>query len=37
VISNHSVRAQFGGTLVHKWDLTGLSVDLTIPMERLSH
>jgi PAS domain S-box-containing protein len=37
VISNHSVREQFGGTLFHKWDLKGLSVELSVPMERLSH
>jgi PAS domain S-box-containing protein len=37
VISNHSIREQFGGTLSHKWDLKGLSVELTVPMERLSH
>jgi PAS domain S-box-containing protein len=37
VISNHSVREQFGGTLSHRWDLKGLSVELSIPMERLSH
>jgi two-component system CheB/CheR fusion protein len=37
VISNHSVREQFGGTLSHQWDLKGLTVDLVIPMERLSH
>jgi PAS domain S-box-containing protein len=36
-LSNHSVREQFGGVLSHKWDLKGLSVELTIPMERLSH
>jgi len=36
VISNHSVREQFGGTLSHKWDLKGLSVELSVPMERLS-
>jgi PAS domain S-box-containing protein len=35
-LSNHSVRGQFGGVLSHKWDLKGLSVELTIPMERLS-
>jgi len=34
VISNHSVREQFGGTLSH---LKGLSVELSVPMERLSH
>jgi hypothetical protein len=37
VISNHSVREQFGGTLFHKWALKGLSVELSVPMERLSH
>jgi PAS domain S-box-containing protein len=37
IISNHSVRGQFGGTLSHKWDLKGLSVELCLPMERLSH
>jgi PAS domain S-box-containing protein len=37
VISNHSVREQFGGTLSHKWGLKGLSVELNVPMERLSH
>jgi PAS domain S-box-containing protein len=36
VISNHSVREQFGGILSHKWNLKGLSVELTVPMERLS-
>jgi PAS domain S-box-containing protein len=36
-LSNHSVRGQFGGVLSHKWELKGLSVELTIPMERLSH
>lgn len=36
VISNHSVREQFGGTLSHKWDVKGLSVELAVPMERLS-
>jgi PAS domain S-box-containing protein len=35
VITDHSVRTQFGGTLTHQWDLTGLSVELTVPMERL--
>ena len=35
-ISNHSVREQFGGTLSHNWDLKGLSVELSVPMERLS-
>jgi PAS domain S-box-containing protein len=37
VLSNHGVRGQFGGVLSHKWDLKGLSVELTVPMERLSH
>ena len=37
VISNHSVREHFGGTLSHKWDLKGLSVKLSVPMERLSY
>jgi len=37
VISNHSVREQFGGTLRHKWDSTGLSVELSVPTERLSY
>ena len=37
VISNHSVREQFGGSLSRKWDLKGLSVELTVPIERLWH
>jgi PAS domain S-box-containing protein len=37
VISNHSVREQFGGTISHKWDLKGLSVELSVPRERLNH
>jgi PAS domain S-box-containing protein len=37
VISNHSVREQFAGTLSHKWDSKGLLVELCVPMERLSH
>ena len=36
VISNHGVREQFGGTLLHRWDLNGLSVELSVPVERLS-
>jgi two-component system, chemotaxis family, CheB/CheR fusion protein len=36
VISNHSVREQFGGSLSHKWESSGLSVELSVPMERLS-
>ena len=34
VLSNHSVRGQFGGTLSYKWNADGLVVDLSIPMER---
>jgi len=37
VISNHSVRDQFGGILSHTWDVKGLSVELSVPMERLGH
>jgi two-component sensor histidine kinase len=36
VISNYSVREQFGGTLSHKWNRKGLSVELTVPIERLN-
>lgn len=36
VIANHSIRRQFGGTLAHTWDLEGLAVEITVPMERLS-
>jgi PAS domain S-box-containing protein len=36
VISNHSVREQFGGTVSHRWEVEGLSVELSVPMERLS-
>jgi PAS domain S-box-containing protein len=36
VLSNHSVRGQFGGTISYKWDHKGLCVELTVPMERLS-
>ena len=36
VISNHCVRGQFGGTVSRTWDLKGLSVELSVPMERLS-
>jgi two-component sensor histidine kinase len=35
-ISNHCVRGQFGGTISRKWDLKGLAVELSVPMERLS-
>jgi PAS domain S-box-containing protein len=37
VITNHSIREQFGGTLSHTWDSKGLAVDITVPMERLSY
>ena len=36
VISNHCVRGQFGGIVSREWDLKGLSVELSVPMERLS-
>jgi two-component system, chemotaxis family, CheB/CheR fusion protein len=36
VISNHCVRGQFGGIVSRKWDSKGLSVELSVPMERLS-
>jgi PAS domain S-box-containing protein len=36
VISNHSVRQQFGGTISHQWDAKGLSVELAVPIARLS-
>jgi two-component sensor histidine kinase len=36
VISNHCVRGQFGGTVSRKWHFNGLSVELSVPMERLS-
>jgi PAS domain S-box-containing protein len=31
VISDHSIRAQFGGAVSRKWDLDGLSVELSVP------
>jgi PAS domain S-box-containing protein len=37
VLSNHSVRVQLGGVLKHVWNRTGLSVDLSVPLERLEH
>ena len=37
VISNHSIRDDFGGTLSRKWDLQGLSVELRVPVDRLSY
>jgi two-component sensor histidine kinase len=36
VIANHSVREQFGGTVSHRWDVNGLSVDLSVPIARLN-
>jgi two-component system CheB/CheR fusion protein len=36
VISNYSVREQFGGTLSHNWSVKGLSVELAVPIARLS-
>jgi PAS domain S-box-containing protein len=36
VISNQSVRQQFGGTVVHEWNTEGLSVELAVPIARLS-
>ena len=36
VISNQSVQAQFGGTISHEWCAKGLSVALSVPMDRLS-
>jgi PAS domain S-box-containing protein len=37
VISNHSVREQFGGSISHKWDVQGLCVELSVPMAPLAH
>jgi PAS domain S-box-containing protein len=36
VLSNQSVRGQFGGKLFYQWNPNGLVVDLSIPMERLT-
>lgn len=36
VLSDHSVRGQFDGTLSYAWLSTGLVVELSLPMERLS-
>jgi PAS domain S-box-containing protein len=36
-LSNHSVRGQLGGAISHKWDSKGLTVELIVAMERLSH
>ena len=35
VLSNHSVRVQLGGALNHVWNRSGLSVELSAPLERL--
>ena len=35
LLCRHSVNGQFGGTLSRTWNLTGLAVELSIPMERL--
>jgi PAS domain S-box-containing protein len=37
VLSNHSVCVQLGGALTHEWNKTGLSVELSAPLERLRH
>jgi PAS domain S-box-containing protein len=37
VLSNHSVREHFGGTISRKWNAKGLAVEVTLPTERLSH
>jgi PAS domain S-box-containing protein len=37
VLSNHSVRSQLGGTLSRQWDERGLSVELSVPLERLNY
>jgi PAS domain S-box-containing protein len=36
VLSNHSVRVQLGGALKHEWHKTGLTVELSAPLERLA-
>jgi PAS domain S-box-containing protein len=37
VLSNHSIRSQLGGTLSRQWGERGLSVQLSVPLERLSY
>jgi two-component sensor histidine kinase len=37
VLSDHSVRGQFDGTLSYTWLEAGLVVELSLPVERLSH
>ena len=36
VLAGHSVRGQFGGSVTYGWNVDGVTVDLSIPMERLS-
>jgi PAS domain S-box-containing protein len=36
LLSNHSVRSQLGGALSHQWNDAGLSVELSVPLKRLS-
>ncbi|MGC2121537.1 MAG: PAS domain S-box protein [Xanthobacteraceae bacterium] len=35
LLSDHSVRTQFGGSLSHDWNRSGLVVSLSVPLERL--
>jgi two-component sensor histidine kinase len=35
LLSNHSIRGDFGGSLSHNWHPDGLVVDLSFPVERL--
>jgi PAS domain S-box-containing protein len=37
MLSSHSVRGQFNGTLSYEWLPSGLVVELSLPMERLSN
>jgi two-component sensor histidine kinase len=34
-LSNHSASAQLGGSLTNEWKRTGLTVELSVPLERL--
>jgi PAS domain S-box-containing protein len=36
-LSNHSVRVQLRGALKHEWNEAGLTVELSVPLERLIH
>jgi len=36
-LSNHSVRVQLGGALTYEWKEAGLSVELSVPLERLKN